>query len=1220
MPLSNNFDAKEFETNINQKWVDSNLANPDSTINLQNQNQTFTVIAPPPNLTGKLHVGHALEHFMMDTVSRYKRQYGFDTLYFPGVDHAGIQLEGVITKLINSGEFDSDIDKAILEGHNPEVQSKSDFIKENHRELWLKLAWSKVNLWRDSQKEQSAIIGEIPDFSRLLFSLDSKSKDMVNYAFYKYWSDGLIYRSKYLINWSVGLQTALSDVPEDIGHREQNDPFVNFLYEFKECQFRTGEDLAIRPELNELIEYVNKNKLLPNLPIGTVRIETQFVDCGIAIHSETFKKYFNLEALKTISEKFRDSLVIEFIELIFKNQIKILYWQPVLGNNKVQLVIDDKFVDSEFGTGMVKITPAHSLTDYEMYHEFVELNKLDPISIQACIGRNGKLNSLANEFVGLTVAESRAFITKKLLENNKVPLIEDKVEALTESEIITYTEFSELSTESQFKYLQKQYPNSDIDWNYKHNVVICERSKTVVEPIISEEFFLSYKNQFEHKPILNWKKVDWTKVILESEKFILKPIQISDAQGLSQNMDAEDSDKIVSPVFETTTEAELWIESRIKEIQNCQRLTLSIFDNSNNKYAGYCGVRNEENEYKLTIWLTKEYQNNGFGKGIMSKLIDWCWLNLDTSELSWQAKNYNLGSIKLAKKLGFTEQTNQKNDNLVNLCIQKPKVNLQQLAINGIEQTTFIPKEYEARGINYINNLKDWCISRDLIWGIQIPVWYNLDLNPERKFYEAKNINDFVTINGSKFQISSLFRVQADKPIEQGNWVQETKILDTWFSSTLWPLSTLDYVSYIENYENTDFEKFYPTQLMTTAWEIFYAWVLRMILLGVYFTGQTPFETYCCHPWVLDEKGRKMSKSLGNVFDPTLQIQKYSSDSTRLAMLSECIPGKNMRFNGKLADRICEKYRNFGNKVWNVARFFEYKFNSINEVKYFPLSPASIWILDKYEFLLTELEANINQFDLSQSIELLYNFLWNEFADWYIEYLKVDESQLAFALDLFEQFIITLSPFSPFQAEIIWREFFKQNSLIAAKLQDKKWIITIKKQFLNQNENNESNFRPKSEEISLLNNQLIRANKFEAIIASINEIRSIKGLFNIAPNQPINVSTTDSKLIESKEYIQLMTKAIFIHESKVEMYKINRDDYLFEIDILSHINDKNIEIDKTNKLIIKIRNEIEIMEKVLNNPTFIQNAKHEIIQEKQQQIRIRNEDLKVQLQKLEILK
>jgi valyl-tRNA synthetase len=175
-------------------------------------NKTYTILMPPPNLTGELHAGHAFQHYLMDTLSRIYRQKGHKTLWYPGVDHAGIQMEGVLVKLLKE------------QGKSRQDLSDEEFVE---------FAWQKANEWRNRQREQAAILGDTPDYNRQLFTLDERATKMVNYAFKQYWKDGLIYKGPYLVNWSVGLQTALSDVAGEIEYETRVDPLVTFEYRCK---------------------------------------------------------------------------------------------------------------------------------------------------------------------------------------------------------------------------------------------------------------------------------------------------------------------------------------------------------------------------------------------------------------------------------------------------------------------------------------------------------------------------------------------------------------------------------------------------------------------------------------------------------------------------------------------------------------------------------------------------------------------------------------------------------------------------------------------------------------------------------------------------------------------------------------------------------------------------------------------------------------------------
>jgi valyl-tRNA synthetase len=756
---------------------------------------TYSIVVPPPNLTGDLHMGHAFEHYLMDTLVRIARQEGKPTLYYPGVDHAGIQLEGVINKLINRGDFDEEIkENSFLVNEAGESvfiffeiakEDRANFLKQNFPDLWLKLAWSKVQVWRGNQLKQAEKLGDSPDFDRLLFTLDPRAVDMVNYAFIKYWQDGLIHKGSYLINWSVALQTALSDVPEDISHEERKDPFVTFEYEVSTGSWGGYLSETEEKEMSEQVRSFYGKRI----KVGTVRPETVHGDVAIAIHPAKIKDIFKLS----------DEESLKFINEYTQGKFQLYASIKALGVERILIIIDES-VEENFGTGALKITPASDIADYNIAAKH-GINHLPQ-----AIGRDGKLTSICGEFAGLTVEQGRMAVIKRLIEDGFVPTKEgfeenrETVQNKPSVEKLSDPAFRELSLEKQKEYLQKNYPQYQVDWNYVHNVTICERSKTVVEPLISEEFFVDYYAKFKFNPKQNVKK--------QAAKVPL--------------------------------------------------------------------VRGE---------------TEGFGVAI-------------------------------------GEETT-----------------LQELAIAGIHQTNFFPEDYKDRGLNYFETIKNWCISRDLIWGHKMPVWYNLDLNPERRFYSFKEIeaqNAATTpkplvspldrgtaqtgeSSFSPTEISNHFKIQVEKPTIPGNWVQETKILDTWFSSTLWPLTTLNYLDFANGKANTDFEKFYPTQTMTTAKEIFYAWIVRMIMTGMYFAGETPFENYLAHAWVLDDKGKKMSKSLGNVVDVAEQIEKYSSDAVRLGMLEKSIPGRNIRFGGKLGDAASEKYRNFGNKLWNVARFLEGK-------------------------------------------------------------------------------------------------------------------------------------------------------------------------------------------------------------------------------------------------------------------------------------------------------
>lgn len=985
MSLSSNYNPKENEEKIYQSWQQKNVGSLESQENTQG---VYTNLMPPPNLTGDLHAGHAFGHYLMDTLTRIHRQKSEKSLWLPGIDHAGIQLEGVIDKAIKAGEFDNELKSIANLPINKNDWPK--FLKQNYEKIWLKLAWQKADKWRYNQAKQASVLGDIPDHGRNLFTLDERAVNTVNFAFKKYYEDGLVYKKNYLINWSVGLQTALSDVPEDIGYEKRKDPFVTFEYRVSYYHSFDNSLEETHKELSDkLYKYFFKNPII----VSTVRPETIFADKAIAMNSKVLK-YQVLAA--GFTQKEFDVLVELMKSDNLSYNFRILDEAKVLVENiKLILVDSDSEVDPNFGTGALKITPAHDITDYNIFHKYIG-GEFDQ-----AIGRDGRLTDICGEFAGLSIEDGRKAVIKKLIDIGYIPeKTEYEKNTKLDKQIAIYLGVDKKSTEGWSKY--------QIDWNYEHNVTICERSKTIVEPLISEEFFLSYSNK--------------------------------DSKGKS----------------------------------------------------------------------------------------------------------------------------------------------LQEYGLEGIKETNYYPDSFQKLGLDYVNNLKDWCISRDLIWGHKIPIWYNLNSNPEKKFYTSQEIK-------ANPELIKDFQIDQHIPKKNGNWVQEEKILDTWFSSCLWPLSTLNYIEHKEG-DRSDFDMYYPTQDMVTAREIFYAWIVRMTIIGKYFTGKIPFENVVITPTIQDEQGKKMSKSLKNGLEPVQAISNYSSDSLRMAMLGGMIPNRNMRLGGNLADRLMEKYRNFGNKVWNVARFLESK--EAQKKQFSDPSSASIWILQKFVVLKSELEKNLQTYELTHSINAIYSFLWNDFADWYVEYLKTDETQLAFAYKLFRQFIITLSPYLPFETQALWQDYFQQKNLLVFEKLDLNWYTKF------------SSTRNPEE--------------FQNIIEFIQEVRSIKGLYAIDPVTLIDIFVNNDMFRDYENFIKLSARVTIHLQEELNGQFINSK-IGYAINILDYIKDKEFELNRTKKLIDSLKKQISQLEAQLSNQKFIENAEKEKVLQKRKDLEERIFELTAQENKLKIL-
>lgn len=396
------------------------------------------------------------------------------------------------------------------------------FLKTNYPELWMELAWKKVNTWRSGIRDQNVLLGDTADFSRELFTLDPRASEMVNFAFSKYWQDDLIYKGAYLVNWSIGLQTAVSDVFGEIEYEKRIDPFVTFEYEaleWKEGKYlqhipdgisgqsyesNANWEKGLHPKLVEFTKnYLKPPKEWKRLQLSTVRPETKFTDLAVAMHPDKFDIYFNEDIFYKEKTGYNKELACKFLDLILSYNIEVFYHLPALKSDKLKLIFTDK-VDASFGTGIVKITPGHDLFDYNLYNEFVENGILKGEKIQTCIGRDGRLLPVCNEFAGLTIDEARPRIIKKLIETGFVPKKSEAELQHLESEnetkeVLTDEEFGKLQPEKQNAYLANLYPEYQVNWNYEHNVSVCERTKTVIEPLISEEFFISFDREFERE-------------------------------------------------------------------------------------------------------------------------------------------------------------------------------------------------------------------------------------------------------------------------------------------------------------------------------------------------------------------------------------------------------------------------------------------------------------------------------------------------------------------------------------------------------------------------------------------------------------------------------------------------------------------------------------------------------------------------------------------------
>ena len=716
--LEGSYSPKDFEEKIYEGWSEKGYFKPNEEEIKKGKDskmKPFCIVMPPPNITGKLHMGHALDNSLQDAITRYKRMKGFNTLWLPGTDHAAIATEVKITETL---------------------AKQGIYKKELGREKFLEKAWEWKEEYGNTITKQLRKLGSSCDWSRERFTMDDGLSKAVLKVFIDLYNEGLIYKGKKMINWCPGCNSTISDA--EVEHEEVPTHIWHIKYPIK------GEEGKY-------------------LVVATTRPETMLGDTGVAVNPR--------------DERYKDIVGKTCILPLMNREIP---------------VIADEFVSLEFGTGAVKLTPAHDPNDYQAALDH------DLEIIEVFNEQHNKMGNLLPEYEGMDLMEAREKIVERLDKEGYLLKIED----------------------------------------YAHEVGKCYRCHSIIEPKISEQWFVAMKDMAEE-------------------------------------------------------------------------------------------------------------------------------------------------GIKAVKQ----------------------------------GDTKFIPKRYEKMYFNWLENIQDWCISRQLWWGHRIPAYYCEDCGH--------------------------MMVQIDEPTKcekchMTHIHQDEDTLDTWFSSALWPFSTLGWPE-----KTPDLEYFYPTNVLVTGYDIITFWVSRMMTSGLKQMNEVPFDDVLIHGIVRDAQGRKMSKSLGNGIDPLEVIDKYGTDSLRFSLIQGISAGNDIRYIPEKLDSAS----NFANKVWNASKFVLMQIENYEGDKDFlfeeklpeDLQPADKWILSKLNTLIKDTTRLMDKYDLGVVTQKVYDFIWSEFCDWYIEmvkprmYSKSDESKKAALWTLNKVLgdsLKLLHPVMPFVTEKIYLELYNNDESI----------------------------------------------------------------------------------------------------------------------------------------------------------------------------------------------
>jgi len=862
------YEPKDVEARWYTYWEENHLFKAE----LKSDKEPYCIVIPPPNVTGSLHMGHALNNTLQDVLCRYKRMKGYNVLWQPGTDHAGIATQNVVEK---------DLARRGLDRH------------QIGREAFIKQVWEWKEKYGGMILNQLKRLGCSCDWSRERFTMDEGLSRAVREVFVKLYEDGLIYRGDYIINWCPRCRTALADL--EVEHEEMDSFLYYILYPFEN---REG-----------------------GLIVATTRPETLLGDTAVAVNPED-KRYRDLQG----------TLVI----------------LPVL--NKPIPVILDKYVDMAFGTGALKITPAHDLNDFEIGNT----HQLERIRV---IAEDGRMNELAGPYQGMDRFECR----ERILEDLKSAGLLEKIEP------------------------------------YRNAIGHCYRCKTMIEPLLSKQWFVK------------------TGPLAEKAMAVVK-------QG----------------------------------------------------------------------------------------------------------------------------------------------------------KTKIVPSNWEAVYFEWMNNIRDWCVSRQIWWGHRIPAWY------------CQACGEVIVARETPKDCSAC---------HSADLVQETDVLDTWFSSALWPFSTLGWPD-----ETEELKTFYPTTAMVTGFDILFFWVARMMMMGLQFMGDTPFRDVYIHALVRDAYGKKMSKSKGNVIDPLDVLDQYGTDAFRFTLAALAAQGRDI----KLSEERISGYRHFVNKIWNSARLV--LMNMDDETQRPPqetvYSLPERWILARLHSVSAEVTNALEAYRFNDGANLCYQFVWHEFCDWYLEMIKLglygdDEQLRESSRNILQKALIAvlklLHPFMPFVTEEIWQRLpGTEGSIMVAPF-------------------------PEPSEFPFEEQAL---KEMDLLMGVITGVRNIRGEMGIPPGKRVDIvldmpdpeegdivrqNTAHIQSLARVDSVQVAAKVAKPEASATAVFGENQVHVL-----LKGLLDFQEEQGRLRKEIKKIERDMEVAETKLSNKQFMDKAPDEVIEKVKEKVA----SMQLQLEKL----
>ncbi len=859
--ISKTYAPQEIEDKWYSYWIENKFfqskPNPDK--------EPYTIVIPPPNVTGVLHMGHMLNNTIQDILVRKARMEGKEACWVPGTDHASIATEAKVVAMLKERGI-----------------SKRDITRDE----FIEYCWEWTHKYGGIILKQLRKLGASCDWDRTRFTMEPDLYDSVIDVFIDLYNKGDIYRGHRMVNWDPQARTTVSD--EEVIMKEVNQKLVYLRYPL------VGED--------------GEGRMEEGVTIATTRPETIMADVAICVNPAD-ERYQHLVGKKVL------------IPLI---------------NRAIPIIADD-YVEMEFGTGCLKVTPAHDTNDYE-------LGKRHNLPIIDLLNEDGTLNEKAQILIGEERFVARKKIIKMLEESGNLVKVEE----------------------------------------YRSNVGHSERTDSVIEPRLSEQWFLKME-------------------------------------------------KISKPAFE----------------------------------------------------------------------------------------------------------------NVMNDTVQ------------------LIPAKFKNTYRHWMENVRDWNISRQLWWGHRIPAYY---LN-DGTIIVAKSKREALRKAQHEYQLFAL---------TEEDLTQDPDVVDTWFSSWLWPISVFNG---IKEPDNADVNYYYPTNDLVTAPEILFFWVARMIIAGYEYRGQYPFKNVYLTGIVRDKQGRKMSKSLGNSPDPIDLIDKYGADSIRTGMLFSSQAGNDLPYDEKLI----EQGRNFGNKIWNAFRLVK-GWTVDSELPVPEGSKLAVqWFESKLNETLAEVQDHFSKFRISDALNSVYKLIWDDFCAQYLEMIKpgfeqpIDLSTYDSTLDFFDRQMRLLHPFMPFISEEIWQ------NIIERRENDSICIAHF----------------PQAAEFdqTLLND-------FDMLFELVSSIRNLRNAKGISPKTVLPLAIRTDSTERYNALTPLIEKLANVEginyvagEAEGTSFRVKSDEFFVNL-----ADELDVEAERENLLreLEYTKGFLDSVAKKLSNERFVANAKGDIVEKERQ--------------------